>query len=113
VEPPNSSKGFSLVPTLGSNNSEPSARILQFALKYLDGSIVFMDYALQPRDGDVIAALIDGTESTLKIHSRQSDEITLTPIEIKRHSPRNFHASRVTIQGVLIEIVHRTTRRKR
>jgi SOS-response transcriptional repressor LexA len=80
---------------------------------YLDGDIVLMDYALQPRDGDIVAALIDGSESTLKIYSCQDDEITLTPIETKRHSPRTFHASRITIQGVLIEIVRRSARRKR
>ncbi len=74
---------------------------------YLNGDIVLMDYALQPHDGDVVAALIDGTESTLKTYSRQGDEITLTPIETKRHSPRTFHASRITIQGVLLEIVRR------
>jgi SOS-response transcriptional repressor LexA len=80
---------------------------------YLDGDIVLMDYALQPHDGDVVAALVDGTESTLKIYSRKDDEITLTTIETKRHSPRTFHASRITIQGVLIEIVRRSARRKR
>jgi SOS-response transcriptional repressor LexA len=80
---------------------------------YLNGDVVLMDYAMQPHDGDVVAALIDGVESTLKIYSRQRDEITLTPIETKRHSPSTFHASRVTIQGVLIEIVRRSARRKR
>lgn len=80
---------------------------------YLDGDIVLMDYAKQPRQGDVVAALVDGIESTLKIYSRKNDEITLTPIENKRHWPRAFHASRIKIQGVLIEIVRRTARRKR
>jgi repressor LexA len=81
--------------------------------EYLNGDIVLMDYALQPRDGDVVAALIDGTDSTLKTYSRKDEEITLTPIETKRHSPRTFHASRITIQDVLLEIVRRTARRKR
>ena len=49
--------------------------------EYLDGDIVLMDYAIYPRDGDVVAALIDGMESTLKTYSRQGDEITLTRIE--------------------------------
>jgi len=40
-------------------------------------------------------------------------EITLTPIETKHHSPRKFHASRIAIQGVLVEIVRRSARRKR
>ena len=79
---------------------------------YLDGDIILMDYALQPRDGDIVAALIDGLESTLKTYSRHGDEITLTPIETKRHSPRKYHASRIQIQGVLVEIVRRSARRK-
>jgi repressor LexA len=80
--------------------------------EYLDGDIVLMDYALHPRDGDIVAALIDGFESILKIYSRKGDEITLTPIETKRHSPRMFHASRIAIQGVLVEIVRRVPKRK-
>ena len=51
-----------------------------------------MDYALQPRDGDIVAALVNGFESTMKIYSRKGDEITLTPIETKRHFP--LHVSR-------------------
>jgi SOS-response transcriptional repressor LexA len=79
---------------------------------YLNGDIVLIDYALRPHDGDVMAALVDGTESALKTYSRNGDEITLAPIETQRHSPRTFHASRITIQGVLIEIVRRNVRRK-
>jgi len=63
--------------------------------------------------GDVGAAHIEASESTLKIYSRQGDEITLTPIETKHHSPRKFHASRIAIQGILVEIVRRSARRKR
>jgi SOS-response transcriptional repressor LexA len=80
---------------------------------FLDGDIVMMDYARQPRDGDIVAALIDGHESTLKTYSRHGDEITLTPIETKHHAPYTFHASRVSIQGVLIEIVRRIPKRNR
>lgn len=81
--------------------------------EYLDGDIVLMDYALQPRDGDIVAALIDGFESTLKLYFRKGDEITLTLIETKRHSPRMFQASRIAIQGVMVEIVRRISKRKR
>jgi SOS-response transcriptional repressor LexA len=80
---------------------------------YLDGDIVLMDYALQPTDGDIVAALIDDYESTLKAYSHEGNEITLTPIETRRHSPRTFHASRVMVQGVLVEIVRRIARRRR
>ena len=65
----------------------------------LDGDIVLMDYAMEPRDGDVVAALIDDSESTQKTYSRRGDEMTLTPIETKRHSPRTFHLSRIAIRG--------------
>jgi SOS-response transcriptional repressor LexA/DNA-binding Xre family transcriptional regulator len=80
---------------------------------YLDGDIVLMDHASKPNNGDIVAALIDGSESTLKVFSRTGDEITLTPIEREHHSPRIFHASGVAVQGVLVEIVRRTVVRKR
>jgi SOS-response transcriptional repressor LexA len=57
--------------------------------------------------------LVDGLEGTLKTYSRHGNEITLTLIETKRHSPRKHHASRITILGVLVEIVRRSARRKR
>ena len=55
----------------------------------------------------VVAALIDGTESTLKTYSRRGDEIILAPVNIEGHQPRTYHASRVTVQGVLIDVVRR------
>ncbi len=74
-------------------------------------TIVLTEDALGPKDGDIVAALVDDYESTLKVYSRQGDEITLTPIERKRHSPRTFHASRIIIQGVLVEIPRRIARK--
>jgi hypothetical protein len=47
-----------------------------------------------------------GTISRL-FRKNEGDEIALTPIETGRHSPRTSHAGRVTIQGVMIEIVRR------
>lgn len=80
---------------------------------YLDGDIVLMDHALKPNNGDIVAALVDNYESTLKVYSRQGDEITLTPIETTGHSPRTFHAGRIKIQGVLVEIARRVATRRR
>jgi SOS-response transcriptional repressor LexA len=34
---------------------------------YLDGDIVLMDYTLQPHDGDVVSALVDGGESSVSL----------------------------------------------
>ncbi len=73
----------------------------------VDGDIVLMDSAPEPKNGDIVAALIDGSDSTLKVFSRTGDEITLTPIETEHHSPRTVHASQVVIQGVLVQIVRR------
>ena len=56
--------------------------------------------------------LVDGLERTLKTYSRHSDKITLTPLETKRHSPRMCHARHITIQGIPVEIVRRSARRK-
>lgn len=75
--------------------------------EYREGDIVLMDYARQPKDGDIVAALIDGTESTLKVFSRKDDKITLTPINASNYNPKTYHASRVRIQGVLLELVRR------
>jgi SOS-response transcriptional repressor LexA len=80
---------------------------------YLDGDVVLMDHGKQPQNGDIVAALIDDYESTLKIYSQQGDQITLAPIETRRHSPRTFHASRIKIQGVLVEIARRVATRNR
>jgi len=74
---------------------------------YKTGDIVLIDHDQEPMNGRVIAALIDGTESTLKTYSRCGDEITLTPINTFAYSARTYHASRVTIQGVLIDVVKR------
>jgi SOS-response transcriptional repressor LexA len=63
-----------------------------------------------PRKSQILQA---GPESTLKVYSRKGDEIMLTPIETKRHLPRTFHATRIRIQGVLVEIARRVVRRKR
>jgi len=56
---------------------------------------------------------VDGVEGTLKAYSRHGNEITLTPIETRCHSPRKLHARRISIQGVLVEIVRRSARRNR
>ena len=38
-----------------------------------------MDYGVWPRDGDIVVALVDSCENTVKVYSRQCDKITLTP----------------------------------
>jgi repressor LexA len=75
--------------------------------EYRNGDIVLMDSNAEPRKGDVVAALIDGTESTLKRYSQRGDEITLTPVNTAAYEPKTYHANRVTVQGVLVKVVRR------
>lgn len=81
--------------------------------EYRDGDIVLMDHDRAPKNGDIVAALIDGSESTLKEYRRRDDEITLTPLNLAKYRPRKYHASRVAIQGVLVELVRRSPKRIR
>jgi len=80
---------------------------------YVEGDIILMDYAKQLKNGDIVAALIDGRENTLKIYSRKGDEITLTPVNAGNHKVNKYHAGRVSIQGVLVELVRRSPQHKR
>ena len=75
--------------------------------KYCDGDIVLIDHDAEPKNGDIAVALVDGTESTLKIFSRRGDKITLTPINMDVHKPMTYPAGRVSVQGVLIDVVRR------
>lgn len=81
--------------------------------EYRDGDIVLMDHDEAPKNGDIVAALIDGSESTLKEYRCKDDEITLTPLNRAKYKPRKYHASRVAIQGVLVELVRRSPKRAR
>jgi SOS-response transcriptional repressor LexA len=99
----------------GAKDTWYALRVLgdSMAPDYLDGDIVLVDSARTPVNGDIVAALTDGSESTLKLYSKKDDMVTLTPINKKKHRDRTFHASRVNVQGVLVELVRRSPRRKR
>jgi len=74
--------------------------------KYQDGDIVLLDANREPRNGRVVAALIDGAESTLKTYYLEGNEITLKPVN-PEHATRTYYAGRVTVQGVVIDTVRR------
>jgi repressor LexA len=76
--------------------------------EYYTGDIILMDTYKEPANGSVVAALIDGTDVTLKVYSNRGDKITLSPINKEAYKPHTYHASRVKIQGVLINIIRRT-----
>ncbi len=68
----------------------------------LDGDTVIIRRSDTAEDGDIVVALIDNEEATLKrLHQRAGNKIELTP-ENARFRPLVLDADRVRIQGVLV-----------
>jgi len=68
----------------------------------LDGDTVIIKLSDTARDGDVVVALIDDTEATLKrLHYVDSEMLDLVP-ENKTMQPMRYAAERVRIQGILV-----------
>jgi repressor LexA len=68
----------------------------------LDGDMVIIKRQPDARNGDIVVALIDGQEATLKRLQRLSkDEVILIP-ENSNMQPMVYAAERVVIQGVLV-----------
>lgn len=67
----------------------------------LDGDYVVARHAQTADDGDIVVALIDGEEATLKRLRRNGEQIELIP-ENRELTPLVYPAERVQIQGVLI-----------
>ena len=66
----------------------------------LDGDTVIIKKADSARNGDIVVALVDDCEATLKIFKRDDSDILLIP-QNSAYETRRFHASRVKIQGIL------------
>jgi repressor LexA len=69
----------------------------------LDGDMVVVRQAERAADGDIVVALIDGDEATLKRirHNRADGSITLLPAN-RALAPMIYPAARVRIQGVVV-----------
>jgi len=68
----------------------------------LDGDMVVVEQASTARDGEIVVALIDREEATLKHLKRNSDgSITLVPAN-RNLSPMRYAASRIQIQGIVV-----------
>lgn len=68
----------------------------------LDGDMVVVERCEQAADGDIVVALIDREEATLKRLQKNSDgSITLHPAN-SAMKPMRYSAERVTIQGRLV-----------
>lgn len=67
----------------------------------LDGDYVVIRHADTARDGDIVVALIDDGEATLKRLRRNGRQIELIP-ENSELTPLVYPAARIRIQGVLV-----------
>lgn len=68
----------------------------------MDGDVAILDRSRSPREGDVVAALIDG-ESTLKTYAKESGKPVLRA-ENPRF-PKLVPAASLTVQGVMVGLV--------
>ena len=65
-----------------------------------DQDIVLIQKADTARDGDIVVALVDGQEATLKEIRRRGGHIDLVP-KNRNHGIRTYEAHRVKVQGKL------------
>ena len=67
----------------------------------LDGDWVVIEHREQARSGEIVVALVDGEEATLKRLEKGHQEIVLHPAN-SALEPMRFRPERVQIQGVLV-----------
>lgn len=67
----------------------------------LDGDWVVIEHREQARNGEVVVALVDGEEATLKRLEQRQNEVVLHPAN-STLSAMHFSPDRVQIQGVLV-----------
>lgn len=67
----------------------------------MDGDTVMIERCNTARNGDIVVALVNDEEATLKRFKKDGDAVYLIP-ENASHSTQKYHASQVKIQGRLI-----------
>ncbi len=70
----------------------------------LDGDTAIIKKADTANNGDIVVALVDDCEATLKILKKEKNEVCLIP-QNKNYQTRRFSADRVKIQGILSGII--------
>ena len=70
----------------------------------LDGDLAILEKTTDVNNGDIVVALIDGQEATLKRIRRKTNSIALEPAN-KKFETRIFGLGRVEIQGKLVGII--------
>jgi repressor LexA len=72
----------------------------------LDGDYALIRRADTARDGDIVVALVDGQDATLKYFRRDGRVVQLDPAN-GSHSPQRYAADRVAVQGKLAGLLRR------
>ena len=72
----------------------------------LDGDFALIRKVDNARDGEIVVALIDNEEATLKTYRREGRMIRLDPAN-SRYEPQRYDESRVQIQGRLAGLIRR------
>lgn len=72
----------------------------------LDGDYVIIEQTNSPRNGDIVVALIDNANATLKKFYAEKDNIRLQPAN-KTMKPMLFRKSQVTIQGKVKGVIRK------
>ena len=72
----------------------------------LDGDFALIRKVDTARDGEIVVALIDNEEATLKTYRREGRTIRLDPAN-SRYEPQRYEEGRVRIQGRLTGLIRR------
>ena len=72
----------------------------------LDGDFALIRKADTARDGEIVVALIDNEEATLKTYRREGQMIRLDPAN-RAYEPQRYPEGRVSIQGRLAGLIRR------
>jgi len=72
----------------------------------LDGDYALIRKVDSARDGEIVVALIDNEEATLKTYRREGQMIRLDPAN-RSYEPQRYEEGRVTIQGRLSGLIRR------
>lgn len=72
----------------------------------LNGDTAIIKKAATAENGQIVVALVDDCEATLKVWQKQKDEIWLKPCN-KAYEIKKFHPTRVKIQGILSGILRK------
>lgn len=70
----------------------------------LNGDMAVIRHTTEPKTGDIVVAVVDGCEGTLKRFSRTGRNVVLTPAN-RRMKPMTVPASQVEIRGVLAGVL--------